>query len=83
MDARVADVDAVEEAEHVEDRHDGDAVPVDFAPDGALFFVGPGELGERGVGGGGVFAGLLVVHGWVVGVSEIFIRLDEMGWDEM
>ena len=65
LDARVADVDAIEEAEHVEDCHDGDTVPVDLAPDGALFVVGPGELGEGCVGGVGVFVGLLMVEGWV------------------
>lgn len=63
LDAGVADVDSVQEAEHVEHRDDRHAVPVYFASDSRLFGIGPGEFGEGGVGGGGIFGCLFVVEG--------------------
>lgn len=45
LDARIADVDAVEEAEHVQHRDQRHRVPINLAPERRLFLLGPFELG--------------------------------------
>ncbi len=70
LDARIPDVDAVQEGEHVEESHEGHRVPVDLAANGRLFLlgplelrVGPAEVGEVAILGR-VDAGLLNLPSW-------------------
>lgn len=71
LDTRIADVDAVEEAQHVEERHQRHRVPVDLAADDGLLLLSVVEL--ELLGRGAILGGCRALLQRLLGCEDVLV----------